>query len=307
LIEQEVFMSTGIDIGRSGVKIASGGRRLPIFPALACAARPIDESEEARRAAAQTLHYGERVWFWGETAQIHGHAQPGNDPGFEASDAYSVILQAAVEQARAAGMDLSRVVLGVPSDAGEAVRAEVTQRLAAVLPQSKLRVVAQPAGVLAAVAARRPEILQQTVAILDLGRYSTDAAISVRGRPVAGSLFSLPGVRVAVEALSAALRQRLAGTIGFETLETALRNGEIVHRLHRVEVQEQARLARERLHDVVLDAVARIQGLQPDVQILILAGGGLDLLTPERLPPHERAPGGRYAVADGLARIAAGL
>ncbi len=245
-------MSTGIDIGRSGVKIASGGQRLPIFPALACAARPIDESEEARRAAVQTLHYGGRAWFWGETAQIHGHAQPGNDPGFEASDAYAIILQAAV-------------------------------------------------------AARRPEILQLTVAILDLGRYSTDAAISVRGRPVAGSLFSLPGARAAVEALAAALRQRLPGTIGFETLETALRKGEIVHRLHRVEVQEQARQACERLHDVVLDAVSRIQVLQPDVEVLILAGGGLDLLTPERLPPHERAPGGRYAVADGLARIAAGL
>ena len=263
-------MSTGLDIGRSGVKIFSGNQRLPIFPALACAACPIDESAEARRAAAQTLDYAGRSWFWGETAEIHGHAQPGNDPGFETSDAYAVILQAAIGQARAAGMNLSRVVLGVPSEAGEAVRTVVAQRLAAALPQAKLRVVAQPAGVLAAVAARRPEILQQVVAIVDIGRYSTDVAISVRGRPVAGSLFSLPGARAAVEALAALLRQRLPGTIGFETLEAALRTGGIMHRLHHLDVQEQARTARERLHDVVSDAVSRIQALQPDVQTLVV-------------------------------------
>ena len=44
-------MSTGIDIGRSGVKIASGGQRLGIFPAVACVARPIEEAAEAQRAA----------------------------------------------------------------------------------------------------------------------------------------------------------------------------------------------------------------------------------------------------------------
>lgn len=300
-------MSTGIDIGRSGVKVVAGSRRLPIFPALACPARPIDEAEESQRAAAQTIRHDGRDWFWGETAHIHGHAQPGNDPGFETGQAYAVVLQAAIAQVRAAGMPLDRVALGVPSEAGQAVREAVTQRLSALLPQSRVRVVAQPAGVLAAVAARRPEVLQQTVALIDIGRYSMDMAISVQGRPVAGSLFSLPGVREAVQSLAGLLRQRLPGTIGFETLETALRTGELVHRLQHVDVQEEARQARSRLHDGLSEAVARIQVLQPDVQLLILAGGGLDLLSPEKLPPYERAPGGRYAVADGLARIAAGL
>lgn len=300
-------MSTGIDIGRSGVKVVAGSRRLPIFPALACPARSIDEPEEAQRAAAQTIRHDGRDWFWGETAQIHGHAPPGNDPGFETSEGYAVILQAAIAQARAAGMPLDRVALGVPSEAGLAVREAVMKRLTALLPQARVRVVAQPAGVLAAVAARRPEVLQQAVAIIDIGRYSTDVAISVQGRPVAGSLFSLPGVRDGVEMLAGLLRQRLSGTIGFETLETALRTGELVHRLQHVQVQEEARQARSRLHDGLAEAVARIQVLQPDVQALILAGGGLDLLTANQLPPHERAPGGRYAVAEGLARIATGL
>ena len=52
--------------------------------------------------------------------------------------------------------------------------------------------VAQPAGVLAPVAVREPQVLRETVASMDVGRCSTDAGISVRGRPVAGSLFSLP-------------------------------------------------------------------------------------------------------------------
>lgn len=300
-------MSTGIDIGRSGVKIMSGQHRLPIFPALACSARPIDEPEEAARAAEQTLDHGGRRWFWGDAARIHGHAEPSNDAGFETSDGYLVILRAAVARARAAGMGLDRLALGVPSDAGAAVRETVAQRLGEILPEARVRVVAQPAGVLAAVAARRPEVLHHTVAILDIGRYSTDVAISVQGRPVAGSLFSLPGVRAAVDVLGAALRQRLPGTIGFETLETALRSGVVLHRLQRVEVRDEVRPARARLQDVVQEAISRIQVLQPDVQTLILAGGGADLLDIHSLPPHEHSPGGRYAVADGLSRIAAGL
>jgi actin-like ATPase involved in cell morphogenesis len=300
-------MSTGIDIGRSGVKIASGGQRLGIFPAVACVARPIEEAAEAQRAAAQTLDHAGRSWFWGETAQIHGRVQPGNDAGFETSEAYAVILQAAVAQARGAGMPLGRVVLGVPSDAGASVRSVVSQRLKELLPQSLLRVVAQPAGVLAAVAARRLEVLQQTVAIVDVGRYSTDVAIAVRGRPVAGSLLSLPGVRVAVESLAALLRRRAVGTIGFETLESALLSGQIMHRLQRLDVQAEARQARQPLQASVLEAVARIQALQPDVQTLILSGGGVDLLDGNGLPAYEQAPGGRYAVADGLSHVAAGL
>lgn len=300
-------MGVGIDIGRSGVKIVCGEKRLPVFPAVACLARPIDEPEEAVRAAAQTCEFGGRKWFWGETAQIHGQAQPGNDPGFELGDAYAVILQAAIGQARLAGVPLGRVALGVPSEAGALVRESVAQRIASILPGTAARVVAQPAGVLAAAAARNPEILQQTVAIIDIGRYSTDVAISVRGRPVAGSLFSLPGVRAAVEVLSGALRQRLAGTIAFETIEAALSNGVVVHRLQRVNVGKEARQARERLNAIVEEAVARIQTLQPDVQALILSGGGVDLLDSGILPPHVRAPGGRYAVADGLSFIAAGL
>ncbi len=300
-------MSVGIDIGRSGVKIVSGEKRLPIFPAVACLARPIDEPEEAVRAVAQTCEFGGRKWFWGETAEIHGQAQPGNDPGFEMTDGYAVILQAAIGQARLAGMALGRVALGVPSEAGAIVRESVAQRISAILPGTAARVVAQPAGVLATVAAQRPEVLQQTVAIIDVGRYSTDVAISVRGRPVAGSLFSLPGVRGAVDVLTGALRQRLPGTISFETIEVALRESFVVHRMQRVNVAKEARQAREHLTAIVDQAVARIQTLQPDVEALILAGGGVDLLDSGILPPHMRAPGGRYAVADGLSRIAARL
>lgn len=300
-------MGVGIDIGRSGVKIVSGGKRLPIFPAVACPVRQIDEPQEAARASAQTCEFGGRRWFWGETAQIHGQAQPGNDPGFEMSDAYAVILQAAVAQASRAGLHLGRVVLGVPSEAGAVVREAVAQRIVSILPDAATRVVAQPAGALAAVVAHRPEILQQTVAIVDIGRYSTDVAVSVRGRPVAGSLFSLPGVRAAVEVLAGMLRQRIPGTIGFEMLEAALKDGVVVHRLQRMDVTEEARQARQRLQAVVEEAVSRIQTLQPDVQTLIFSGGGLDLLDCGRLPVHLRAPAGRYAVADGLSRIAAGM
>ncbi len=204
-------------------------------------------------------------------------------------------------------MSRGRVALGVPSGAGEVVREGVARRLAEFSPQSKVHVVAQPAGVLAAAATCRPEILQQTVAIVDVGRYSTDVSISVRGRPVAGSLFSLPGVRAAVEAVSALLSRVLRGTIGFESLEAALSTGEIVHRRQHQDVRDEARQARDRLHEIVLDAVTRIQALQPDVQMLILAGGGADRLDAKRLPPHGPGLGGRYAVADGLGRIAASM
>jgi len=301
-------MTVGIDIGRSGVKISIPAGRLPVFPALACPARVIEEPGEALLAARQTVEHEGQRWFWGETAAIHGGVNPAHDPDFEGSAPYAVLMAAAVQQVlRDLGDALLQLGLGVPAEAGQGVRRAVERCAVRLLPKVKMRVVAQPAAVLAAAAAHDPQLLQQTVALVDVGRYSTDVAVSVQGRPVAGSLFSLPGVRIAVDDLLVRVKGQLVGTPSFEQLEQALQTGVLRHRLSEQSVDSPAYHARLRLQAVVEEAIRRVQLLRPDVQVLILAGGGVELLDRKRLPPHRIAPGGRYAVADGLARLAAAL
>ncbi|WP_031405667.1 ParM/StbA family protein [Thiomonas sp. FB-Cd] len=300
-------MSLGIDIGRSGVKISAAGRHLPVFPAVACPALGIDDAAERERVRQDTIRHGDRDWFVGHAAIIHGRVHPANDAGFELSIEYEVLLRAALRQAHHANQPLDRIVLGVPSEAGSRVRDQVARQAGEAAPGASIRVVAQPAGALTAAMALHPGLASKAVAIIDVGRYSTDLAVSVKGRPVSGSLISLPGVRLAVDHLSAALRPRLLGTVRFETMEQALSTGILHHRLEHVHVQEAASAARAALTQVIQAGLARLMTLQPDIEVLLLSGGGADLLDPAVLPAHVRSPGGRFAVADGLSRIAAGL
>lgn len=300
-------MALGIDIGRSGVKVCAAGTCLPVFPGLACPALPIDDAAEAQNASADTVMVNGAPWFIGRTAQLHGRVSPRNDASFEMTQAYRALLHGALARARAIGASADRICLGVPAEAGSPVRNHVAKIARAAAGDVRVRVVAQPAGALAAVAAVDETVLARCVAVVDVGRYSTDLAISDAGRPVSGSFISLPGVRLAVDRLAAALRGELLGSSSFELLESALRTGFLPHSFRRLDVGQQAREACQALHDAVDEAIARLLTLRPDIDVLILAGGGIDLLDLSKLPPHVVAPDARHAVARGLEHIALGL
>ncbi|WP_031404781.1 ParM/StbA family protein [Thiomonas sp. FB-Cd] len=298
--------AVGIDIGRSGVKIAGPRARVPIFPALACPAVAVEPGPERQRAEHDTVQVDGQAWFVGESAQIHGGATNSTYAGFEASPQYVALAEAALRRATEAdGVAPKRIVVGVPSEAGHTERARVESTWRRIAPHAALRVVAQPAGALIAAASDHPRLLEETVIVADVGQYSSDLVISAQGRPMAGSFVSLPGVRFAVQHLAAALRERLVGSPTHDALERALRDGRLPHLLKVHDVHDEAKAAVAAMTALIRAGIQRLMTARQDVQVLLLAGGGAPLLDLDL--PSLTAPGGRYAVANGFAMIAQDL
>ncbi len=151
-----------------------------------------------------------------------------------------------------------------------------------------------------------PTLLESTVVVVDVGRYSTDLAVAKNGRAVQGAYKSVPGVRLAVDALAAAVRPLVPGTPTFERLEDALRTGTLRHAMTAFDVAEQVKTAREKLSSEVNRALSAMStSLRGQLDGVVLAGGGAEYIALD--VPTVCAPHGRYAVASGFALMAAGL
>ncbi|MBU2767990.1 ParM/StbA family protein [Acidithiobacillus ferrivorans] len=299
-------MATGIDIGRSGVKIVHAGKQLPIMPAVACPHFPIDDPDEVKRAERDTvaLQDGKR-WFTGETAVVQGDTTPGVFAEWDQTDEYEALVAASI--AKVSTGEALRIVAGVPSEAGQSVKEYVHALFTRHAPTgSRIKIVAQPAGALFSAAADNRHLLESTIVVVDVGRYSTDMAVAKNGRAVQGAYKSLPGVRLAVDALAAAVRPLVSGTPTFERLEDALRTGTLRHAMTTTDIAEQVAAAREKLNSEVGRALnAMSASLRGQLDGVVLAGGGAGFIKFD--VPTVMAPQGRYAVAMGFALMAAGL
>lgn len=298
-------MSAGIDIGRSGIKIVSGDKQLPIIPAVACPAFTIDDRDEALRASRDTVLVDGQAWFFGHTAAIHGSAEPGVYAGFEQSVEYEALIAGSIKACQQVGIAVDKIVAGVPSESGQAVK-DGLSGLFTKHSRGRVKVIAQPAGALIATSRMHPEIIAEgsVAAVVDVGRYSTDIALSVGMRPVTGAYASIPGVRLAVDALAASLRGKITGTAGFDALETALRTGTFRHMMREVQCADEIQSARARLGSEIERALQTLITRQKgQVTHVVLAGGGAELVALS--VPTVIAPGGRYAVATGFAALAA--
>lgn len=299
-------MATGIDIGRSGVKIVHAGRQFPIMPAVACPHFPIDDPDEARRAAKDTVTLpGGTRWFTGDTAVVQGDTTPGVFSEWDQTDEYEALVAAST--AKVTTGEALRIVAGVPSEAGQSVKDYVRALFLRHVPAgSHIKIVAQPAGALFAAAADNRHLLESTIVVVDVGRYSTDLAVAKNGRAVQGAYKSVPGVRLAVDALAAAVRPLVSGTPTFERLEDALRTGTLRHAMTTIDITEQVTAAREKLNSEINRALnAMSASLRGQLDGVVLAGGGAEFVTFG--VPTVPAPQGRYAVATGFSLMATGL
>jgi hypothetical protein len=299
-------MSAGIDIGRSGIKIVSAdkGLELPIIPAVACPAFPIDDREEALRASRETAMVEGKGWFFGKTAAIHGSAEPGVYAGFEQTVEYEALIAGSIKVCQQAGIAVDKIVAGVPSEAGQDMK-DMIAALFQKYSHGRVKVIAQPAGALVAASRVHPDLLADgsVTAVVDVGRYSTDIALSVGMRPVTGAYASLPGVRLAVETLAGSLRGKITGTASFDALEAALRTGKLVHMMREVPCAAEIDAAKARLNAEIERALQALMTRQKgSVTHVVLAGGGASLV--KLSVPTVAAPGGRYAVASGFAALA---
>lgn len=299
-------MSVGIDIGRSGVKIVSKGGTLPIIPAIACPAVSIDDREEALRVSRETVVVDGSPWMYGSAAAIHSGSEPGIYAGFEQTVEYEVLIAGALKTCIQNGIAINKVVAGVPSEAGQDVK-DLVAGLFRKHGVESIRVIAQPAGALIAAAQVHPELVAEgsSTAIVDVGRYSTDIALSQNGRPVLGAYASVPGVRLAVDVLASSLRGKITGTASFEVLETALRTGKLVYAMKEIPCTAEIAAAKERLSaDIKRTLQTLITRQRGNIQAVVLAGGGAELIT---LDVPVIVAAGRHAVARGFALLAEGL
>jgi hypothetical protein len=305
----EFFMNTvpplapawGIDIGRSSVKIVGPDGPLLLLPSAVAPAIPIDDPAEAARAAKDTVEVRGAPWFFGQTAVVQANAEPGLSPGFQHSIEYEVLVAGACT--RVASSRAVSVVAGLPSEASAADRELVVDIFKDYLPAgSKISVVHQPAGVFFDEARRDPSIAQGNAIIVDVGRYSTDLAAVREGRPVQTAWQSLPGVRFAVDRLRESLRGVVQGSPAFARLELALLTGEISYNAQKTDVAGEVAAARDALSAEVNRGVqALLAQLRGEVDVIVLAGGGADLIT---VPNARRSTSGRMAVASGFAYLA---
>ncbi len=293
----------GIDIGRSGVKISTPTSDHPIIPALAVPAFPIDDPEEAERAATDTVLVNGRHWFIGQTASVQGSPEPGNHSEFHRSEEYEALIAGVLRKLATHGRSMA-IVGGLPSEATPDDKEHVSRLFMRYAPPgSKVKIIAQPAGALFSATALNKSLAQANVAIVDIGRYSTDLAFSRSGRQVQGSLQSAPGVRLAADTLYNAVRSAISGTPTFERLEEALRTGTLRHAMQAHDVRATAQLARDCLEMEVKRAIHALSTkLKGQIDHVVLAGGGADLIKLD--VPFVLAPHGRHSISRGFAMYA---
>jgi hypothetical protein len=301
----------GIDIGRSGIKLVAPSLSEELIPASAALAFPLDDPGEVGQARLETVRVAGRDWFFGQTAQVQASPEPGLHPDYHRTAEYEVLVAGSIQVLAAGdqgktGCPLT-IVAGLPSEATLDDKTFVQNLFHRYAPAgSVVRVIAQPAGALFCASAARPDLLKLSVVVVDVGRYSTDLAVTRAGRPVQGAFQSLPGVRLAVESLLASVRRDLSGAPSFERLETALRTGKLVHAMREHDVAAQAAQACAVLQSEVNRALKALSNqMRGQIDAVVLAGGGADLITLD--VPSVIAPGGRFAVARGFARIATEL
>jgi hypothetical protein len=300
----------GLDIGRSGVKMVlattDGDWRseLPIVPSVAkeigSVRFGIDDTRE------WTTRYGDHIWAIGEDAKTHGLPQETNIRQWHMQDDYWALTKAIFERLqREQNVTPGAICAGLPSEASAKDREDVKRRIEQLVPGAKVKVVPQPVGAFMA-ALEADRLVGETDAralIIDIGRYSTDMLMTVGGRPSGESLHSAGGIAVAVTNLANVIRGDI-GELPYDSLEKILRTG--TFRNFRGE-HDYSELVAEVIADyratVIERLIERAVGEYKNaVDVLIMAGGGADLIRLEdRYPMALRPNGGRYVIAHGFA------
>ncbi len=313
-----------IDAGRSAVKVAfktplNAGRF--IYPSAAIPARTLSDEAEAARAKSDTVLINGMAYWVGETAMIQRGPVAGaslSDDWIE-SDEHSVLLLSALKRLDAykAGVGDKLIVLGLPGRQFQQQKGRlenVAKKLfdyeVKVVPQPKApfnRILQMEDGTLA-----KGRTLDESYAVIDVGRYTTDLAIIVQGRFIEAGLDSCSGTKGAAEKMLQLMSQK-GLSVSLSDAERALATRSIRFRGEVVDLGREVKIALQSFQDEVMATVNRlIDPYSATLHGIILAGGGAPFIE----EPLKRswktiitAPGedSRYMVAEGMARWAAGI
>ena len=308
----------GIDIGHSEVKVSSHAGQFS-FPSFACPAVRITDETEAKRAAAETVMVGEKEWFIGETAiiQSSGILTSGLTDEWIETPEHSALLAGAFKKLAQRGINLSgaMIVLGLPSRLHQRQKARLRE-LARELVNAEFKVLPQPIGpyyaymldAKGAPIADRP-ITQMSWAVVDVGYYTTDFLLMMKGRWVESVKDSAKGVHVAAQNLQRILRDRDIDT-DLAECERAIQTKTVRH-FGTQNVSEEVQKATSLVVSEVADASQRLLNqLAGKLDGILVAGGGAYLIA-DTLKSKWRtailADNPRYSVCEGFRRFGLGL
>ena len=307
----------GLDVGHSAVKVTSTFHRQIIKTAV-CHAIQISDESEARRALNDTYDVpGGGRYFVGDTALVQGvhAAELGLSDGWIETPEYAALMLAGVRKVKnaAGGNDPSALVMGLPASLYARQKQQLLDLATSLFGTGmKLLVVPQSYAPYAGLKLNnlgmpdRRYANTTSLAVIEVGYYTTDFAMIIDERPVERANVSCSGVRVAVEALARALSAQGIAADTHEC-EQALAARSIKHFGQQKAIGDLVDAASAALVTEVADAASRLfEQHARKMDAIVLAGGGARLVEdrlrskwPNMIVPEDA----RFAVAEGLRRI----
>lgn len=309
----------GLDIGHSMVKavaLSERGRTVIRFPSVVAPAIDLSDEAAARSAKKETVTIGSKAYFTGGTAVSQGavNSVTGLTQGWVDSPEHAALFLSGLERLKSEGVpnvDEALLVLGLPSEYFKNQRETLKK---AVSPYFGGEVVIQPqsagpyyGAMFNADGALEPgrAMSKESWAVIDVGHFTSDFLLVIRGERIEVGLESVKGVHLAVDHLKRLVRER---GIEIDDLEASEALGtRVIRNFGRDEdvgneVDQAVDLVVSRILDKA-DAVIASHARKLDG--VILAGGGGKMIYPAikaKWPHAVVAQDPRIAIADGFAR-----
>ncbi len=180
--------------------------------------------------------------------------------------------------------DSYSIVTGLPLGYFSADKSRLIKQFKEILPNSEIKIVPQPIGSFYDLLfdddgeIQHTEFMNKRVAVLDIGTYTTDLLVTDKGTPVAGVSGS---VEIGIDTLFTEIRKSLLPVrrnIGSVEIDTALRTNIIKRRGEQIDISD---ILAENKAAITANiwswANARL-GTEEDMEVLVLTGGGGELL-----------------------------
>lgn len=315
-----ISTAIGFDIGHSSVKavaVSSNGNVVrQLIPSLVCAAFPISDEAESRRAALETVKIGEREFFIGETAKTQGGSSStmGLSEDWIETPEYAALLVGTLNKLAAEGVAIegADIVMGLPTHLLTRQKDRLKEIVSRYTQFNSLKVIPQPMGpyqgfILDAgglpLANHNP--VMESWGVVEVGYYTTDFMLIQNGRWVEKASGVCSGVRVTASHLVRLMSEKNI-TVDLTEAEEALKTKSI-RNFGRLDVTEEVERSVAFIVDEVVDAANRL--MEPYARKLdgvIVAGGGAPLVFPSlkaKWPHAVLAENPRFAVAEGMRRL----
>lgn len=311
-----------LDIGHSAVKLiaAAGGRRERIlFPSVVTPAFGISEESAARAASLETVNVRGRDYFFGRTAVVQGGAEveTGMSENWIHETAHLALALGAMKKLAAKvppfELEGATVVFGLPAKFYAKQRSILKDMMQPHLPHADIRVLPQPLGPYFAIQFddagnqnRRRNTDQEAWAIVEVGHFTTDFALTKAGDWVERCSGSCVGASSATQQLQRMISERTGRTVSLLDATRAMETGEILIRGEAINLVAEIEESKRIFSDEVIPFAQRLWDRDAwSLNGVIVAGGGARLVRDAINATFGSAidsEDSRFAVAEGFVR-----